>query len=90
MNKEGYRCPTEDAAVGNETVREKLRRKYHVREGDVIKMKIEMYKRAGSEERVEKVTKVRVKEIHRNFITVIRPDDMIESFQWWDFQRRIY
>lgn len=90
MNKEGYRCPTEDAAVGNETVREKLRKKYHVREGDVIKMKIKMYKRAGSEERVEKVTKVRVKEIHKHFITVIRPDNMIESFQWWDFQRRIY
>ena len=76
--------------MGNETMREKLRKKYHVREGDMIKMKIKMYKGAGSEERVEKVTKVRVKEIHRNFITIIRPDNMIENFQWWDFERRIY
>ena len=90
MNKEGYRCPTEDTAVGNETVREKLRKKYHVREGDVIKMKIKIYKGAGSEEREEKVTKVRVKEIHKHLITVIRSDNMIESFQWWDFERRIY
>lgn len=90
MNKEGYHCPTEEAAVGNETVREKLRKKYHIREGDVIKMKIEVYKGAGSEERVKRVVKVRVKEIHKHFITVIRPDNMIESFQWWDFQNRIY
>lgn len=89
MNKEGYHCPTEEAAVGHEAMREKLRRKYHIREGDVIRMKIEMHTDPASDERKKKVAKVRVKEIHKHFITVIRPDNMIESFRWWDFEQRI-
>lgn len=88
MNKEGYHCPTEEAAVGNETMREKLRKKYHVREGDTIRMIIETAKGAGFEGTKSEVRKVGIKGIHRHFITVIRPDNIVESFQWWDFNRR--
>lgn len=88
MNHEGYKTPTEDAAVGRETKREKLRRKYNVREGDAINMKIEISQGTDSEAVVTGIVKVRVKEIHEHFITVIRPSGIIESFQWQDFKRR--
>lgn len=88
MSRKPYKTPTEDAAVGNETRREKLRRKYNVREGDVINMKMKVSQGADSEAVIENIVKVRVKEIHEHFITIIRPSGIIESFQWWDFERR--
>ena len=54
MNSEGYRTPTEDKAIGNETRREKLRKKHKIREGDIIKMKIEIRPDKAKEETVTK------------------------------------
>ena len=87
MNKEGYKTPTEDAAVDNESVREQLRKKYHIREGDAVKMVVNTRK-AAIEGEVKEVLRVRIKEIHKHFVTVIRPNGIVESFQWWDFERR--
>lgn len=83
-----YKTPTEDTAIGNETRREKLREKYNVREGDMICMKIKVSQGADSEAAISRIVKVRVKEIHEHFITIIRPNGIIESFQWCDFNRR--
>lgn len=88
MNKEGYRTPTEDKAIGNETRREKLRKKYKIREGDIIKMKIEIRPDKAKEETETKKVRVRIKEIHTHLVTVEYPWGVIESFTWWDFERR--
>lgn len=88
LNKEGYRTPTKDKAIGNETRREKLRKKYRIREGDIIKMKIEIRTDKAKEETVTKKVRARIKEIHTHLITVEYPWGGIESFTWWDFERR--
>lgn len=87
MNREGYKTPTEDVAIGNETIRERLREKYHIREGDAIKMLLDT-QRGALEGTVKEVTQVRIKAIHKHFVTVIRSNGLIESFQWWDFSNR--
>ncbi len=90
MNREGYRTPTEDAAIARETAREKLRAKYGVREGDVIRMELQ----EGFDNTIMKpkkaICRVKVVEIHKNLIVIQRPypADYNESFTWWDFERR--
>lgn len=88
MNQEGIRTPTEDAAVARETRREKLRKKYHIKEGDVVQMEIDAPKGLASEAETKVISKVRIKEIHECFVTIIRPSGLLESYQWWDFTRR--
>ena len=66
---------------------EQLRKDYVIKEGDVIRMKIEVHASAD-DRKTSKIAKVRVKEVDEHFVTVIRPDGFIESFQWWDFEKR--
>lgn len=40
MNKSGCKDPVAETAVHNETERERLRRKYKIHEGDVIRMRL--------------------------------------------------
>lgn len=74
------------AAEKNDKI-EQLRKDYVIHEGDVIRMKIEVHASAD-DRKASKIAKVRIKEVHEHFVTVIRPDGFIESFQWWDFERR--
>jgi hypothetical protein len=85
MNREGYRTPTEDAAINRETTREKLRAKYGVREGDRIRMRLKM----GVDELLkERIMRVKVVDIHKYHITIERPAGYKESFGWDEFERR--
>lgn len=88
MNREGYRTPTEDVAIARETRREKLRERYGIREGDMVRMMLPVRKSLTEESTYESVLNVRVKEIHEYLITVVRPGGTIESFQWRDFEKR--
>lgn len=85
-----YKTPTEDAAIARETVREKLRKKYDVREGDVIRMKIDTNTGSCSGDEKKVIKRVRVVEIEPHNITVRipHPSDYNMSFGWWDFERR--
>ena len=71
MNKEGYHCPTEEAAVGHEAMREGLRKKYNIKEGDIIQMSVPILKGGDCDKRINKTVKVRIMEIHKYFVTVI-------------------
>ena len=88
MNKEGYKTPTEDVAIGNESKREKIRKRYHIREGDIIKMRIEGKSDPGSEAVITKIVRVRIKGIYTHHVTVQLPSGVVENFQWWDFEQR--
>lgn len=84
MNKEGYKTPTEDAAIARETAREKLRAKYNVREGEMIRMRLKV---SADEKAREGIMRVRVVEIHKHHITIERSGGCKESIIWWDFER---
>ena len=85
MNREGYKTPTEDAAIKRETMREKLRAKYGVREGEMIRMRLKL----GVEELAkEGIVRVKVVGINKHHITIERPAGYKESIDWWDFERR--
>ena len=85
MNREGYRTPTEDEAIKRETTREKLRKKYGVREGDRIRMKLKI----GVEELAkEKIIRVKVVDIHKYHITIERPAGYRDSIPWDEFEKR--
>lgn len=87
MNKSGCKDPVAETAVHNETERERLRRKYKIREGDVARMRLP----TRDEERkgpVYKIVPVRLKEIHTHLVTVILPSGLLESFTWWRFRQQ--
>lgn len=88
MNKEGYHCPTEEEAVGHESMREGLRKKYNIKEGDVLRMSIPNTKGEDPDGRKDKNVKVRIRELHKHFVTVILPSGLLESFRWWEFEQR--
>ena len=85
-----YKTPTEDAAIARETAREKLRAKYGIREGDVIRMKIDTNTGSCSGDVKQVIKRVRVVEIEPHNITVRLPypSDYNTSFDWWSFERR--
>lgn len=83
MNKEGYKTPTEDIAISRETLREKLRRQYGIKEGNELTIAIEVT-RDGKMER-QKV-RVKVKEIHKYFVTLQMPAGYCKSMMWDDFR----
>lgn len=83
----GMHKKSEDAAVGIEIEKERLRKKYQIHEGDVVRMILSTRRGALESER-EEMAAVRVKEIHRYFVTIIRPNGIVESFGWQDFSRR--
>lgn len=83
-NGEGYKTPTEDMAIGRETTREKLRRKYDIREGDVITLVI---KDTENGRPAKKKTRVRVKEIHKYFVTLETQAGYLRSMLWADFEQ---
>lgn len=87
MNKSGCKDPAVERAISHEIKRERLRKKYKVKEGDVIKMFLLVRDKAN--ERIEdKIVKVRIREIHTNIITVILPSGLLENFTWWEFEQR--
>ncbi len=87
MNKSGCKDPVAERAISHETKRERLRKKYKVKEGDVIKMFLPV--RDNANERTEnKTVKVRIREIHTNIVAVILPSGLIESFTWWEFEQK--
>lgn len=87
MNKSGCKDPVAERAISHETKREHLRKKYKVKEGDVIKMFLPV--RDNVNERIEnKTVKVRIREIHTNIITVMLPAGIVERFTWWEFKQR--
>lgn len=65
-----------------------LRKKYRIREGDIIKMSIESRPDKILEATVIKKERVRIKGIYPHLITVELPCGLLESFAWWDFERR--
>lgn len=85
MNREGYKTPTEDIAIGREAKREKVRKLYKVREGDKVKMQLEVSDKFYGTKKV--VRTVQVVSIHTDYITV-DCGKYTESFQWWDFEKR--
>lgn len=87
MNKSGCKDPVAETAVHNETERERLRRKYKIHEGDVIRMRLP----TQDEERkgpVYKIVPVRIEEIHTHLVTVILPSGLLESFTWWQIRQQ--
>lgn len=87
MNKSGCKDPAVERAISHEIKRKRLRKKYKVKEGDVIKMFLLVRDKAN--ERIEdKIVKVRIREIHTNIITVILPSGLLENFTWWEFEQR--
>lgn len=87
MNKSGCKDPVAERAISHETKRERLRKKHKVKEGDIIKMFLPVRDKVN-ERTEDKIVKVRIREIHTNIITVILPSGLIESFTWWEFERR--
>lgn len=84
MNKEGYKTPTEDAAIGRESMREKLRQQYNIREGDLVLIAIEVWE---DKMHVKQIIRVKVIEIHKYFVTLQMPAGYMQSMYWADFGR---
>ena len=84
MNKEGYKTPTEDIEISRETLREKLRRQYDTKEGNVLTIAIEVTRDGKTERRK---VQVKVKEIHKYFITLQMPAGYCRSMMWDDFRK---
>lgn len=88
MNKSGCKDPVAETAVHNETERERLRKKYKIREGDTIRMFPTVREAKEYEKAEKKIVKVRIYEIHTNIVTVILPSGLLESFSWWEFEKK--
>lgn len=86
--KEVYKDPTAQRAIGNVTKIEKLRKQHRIREGDVVRMNVEMQQELPTKKTFTKKVDVRIKEIHTHFVTVILPSGLLESFRWWEFEKR--
>lgn len=84
MNKSGCKDPVAERAISHETKRERLRKKYKVKEGDVIKIFLPV---RDNERTENKTVKVRIREIHTNIITVILPSGLLENFTWWNLNK---
>lgn len=85
MNHEKYKDHTADYAVAREEMREQLRKQYKVKEGDVLKIRIKTLNAEGN--KVTKIIKVKVYEIHKYFVTVRMPAGYMRSIGWWEFER---
>lgn len=82
MNKEGYKTPTEDMTIDRETTREKLRQQYGIREGDLVLIAIEVWE---DKMHAKQIIRVKVKEIHKYFVTLQMPAGYMQSMYWSDF-----
>ena len=84
MNKEGYKTPTEDAAIGRESMRERLRQQYGIREGNLVLITIDI----REDKYISKQTvRVKVIEIHKHFVTLQMPAGYLRSMHWPDFRQ---
>ena len=84
MNKEGYKTPTEDAAIGRESMRERLRQQYGIKEGDLVLITIDI----REDKYISKQTvRAKVIEIHKYFVTLQMPAGYLRSMHWPDFGR---
>lgn len=82
MNKEGYKAPTEDAAIGRESMRERLRQQYGIKEGDLVLVTIDI----REDKYIQKqAVRVKVIEIHKHFVTLQMPAGYMQSMYWSDF-----
>ncbi len=85
MNHEGYPDPVAGRAIREEETREQLREKYKIKEGDVLKIRIQALNHDGL--KVTKIIKVKVYEIHKYFVTVRIPAGYMHSIRWWELER---
>lgn len=86
MNKEGYKDPTYDNAVGNIKRKERLCKKHGVQIGETVKITVE----AGDnilEAAKKKKLKVRIVDVNEKFVTYRLPAGYRESMFWEDFQK---
>ena len=83
-NGEGYKTPTQDMAIGRETAREKLRRKYGIREGDIVIIAINVSEDGKKD---KKKIRVKVKGIYKHFVVLQWPGGYLQDMLWMDFEQ---